>query len=742
MITTGVAPSFIGRSQELDQLQWLVASNRLVTVMGAPGAGKTRLAFEAAARVADQFPGGVYVCELAPIAAPPLVRTALATSLGFPPEAPGDLGTLIHDRFGSKPTLIVVDNCEHVKAEVAQTILSMLSAPSGLRILATSRERLRVATETAWALPSLSPEEALRLLVMRVAAVDASFELNAGNRSALLEICDRLERLPLALELVAARLALLPALEVAQMLNQALNLLTGGEGRHRTMTAALDWSVALLPPTSAQDLWRLSVFPSPFALEAAAIVLEASRPEALDRLGRLRDASLLVSERSGVSARFRLLEPIRQYAAARLEHETSKHEVRRLHALYVVTRAKWIGARLLGTDEQAAALAAFGDLLPDLRIAFAWCHDAQLNWAGEIMGHTGWAWEITGRVREGEALERRALEVTTDPADRARLFVRLAGLTQRRDDYEAGNVANQGIVEARNGDNRQELAFALCFAGCYDLSDSGEEKFDEAAAIGGETRDRLIPAFVSTFRGIRRGNAGDMKVARMHHEDAVARCTALGDAWLIAQTTSNLVDACQDLDDVGAVRKHLRTVLRILVEHADWIAAFYALMFTANLAVRTGRAADALRILSLCRRLREEIGLPFRNLEEVEQTARAALGGRSRQAKHAIDGDRLDLVDGLRLALDIVEKPSRFVSARTGRRDPITGLTQREHQVVRLVAAGLTNRAIATKLFMTERSAEGHVERIRNKLDVHSRGEIALWAEEHGLAPSEAIEQN
>lgn len=736
-----IAPAFVGRTGELDQVERLLRGSRLLTVMGAPGAGKTRLAFEAAARLTQHFSGGVYVCELAPVATPPLVRAAIATALGFPPELSGDLGVQIRHKFGDAPTLIILDNCEHVRAEVAKAITSILSATSKFRVLATSRERLRTAGETAWTLPSLSLEEALQLLALRVAAVDATFEVTAGNRSALVEVCDRLERLPLALELVAARLALLPAHEVAQMLNGALDLLSDGENsdRHRTMAAALDWSVALLPTTSVVDLWRISVFPATFTLEAAAIVLEASSAETLNRLAVLRDASLLVADTSGVLAKFRLLEPIRQYALAHLAGGPIEDDVRRLHAVHVVGRAEWIGTRLLGTREQATALEAFVDLLPDLRQAVDWCQYAQPTWLAPIMGHTGWAWEITSRVREGEALERRALELTRDPADRARLLVRLAGLTQRRDHGEAAYVANQAIAEARKADCYQELGFALCFSGSYDTSDSGEVKFDEATAIANETRDVLVPAFVSTLRGGRYAATGKIEAGRIDHENAVALSRAMGDIWLTTQTATNLISAYLQLDDLGNARSYLCSTLRVLIEHPDWLASLYVLNESAILASRSGRAPDALRLVGACRRLCDEIGLPFSRLAEVEPTARKAIAGHLKPAKYLTEGGRLALLDALKLALDVAETPSQFVSRRTARRDPVTGLTQREGEVVQLIAGGLSNREIASKLFITERSAEGHVERIRNKLDVRSRSQIAVWAEQHGLRPKQPI---
>jgi non-specific serine/threonine protein kinase len=210
--------------------------------MGAPGAGKSRLALEVVKRLSARFKAGAFVCELAAIGDPSLVKTSIAASLGFAPEIQGDLGELVRRRFAKDSLLLLVDNCEHVRAEVALAMETLLGAAAEIRVLTTSRERLRVPGERAWTLPPLKPDEALQLIADRVTSVDAAFAINAGNQGDLREICVRVDGLPLALELVAPRSTLLPPAEVARMLDDSLGLLVGGSGqaRHRTMTAALD----------------------------------------------------------------------------------------------------------------------------------------------------------------------------------------------------------------------------------------------------------------------------------------------------------------------------------------------------------------------------------------------------------------------------------------------------------------------------------------------------------------------
>ena len=727
-----VAP-FVGRSRELDEVERLLSGSRLVTVIGTGGAGKTRLASEAALRIAYRFPAGIFVCDLAPIADPAAVEAAFAAAFGFAPEARGDLGALTRQRLGEDSALLVVDNCEHLKSKVAPTLLSILEAAPGLRVLATSRERLGLAGETDWTVPSLRPDEALQLLVIRAATLDAAFEVSPKNQAALTEICARLEGLPLALELVAPRLALLPAVQVARMLDDALSVLGrgGGPARHRTMRATLDWSVALIRPAARADLWRLAIFPATFGLDAAATVLDASAVPALDRLTTLRDASLLVADTGGPAARFRLLEPVRQYAAGHLAGAHDEDEVRRRHALYVLRRAEWIGAHVLGTPEQEAALTAFAELLPDIRQAVAWGLEAEPAWAARIVGHTGWAWEITSRLREGEALERITLEAATDVGDRARLLTRLASMASRRGDPAVVAISDAAIAAARASDLQRELGMALGF-GIDGLTPEGgatqlnkvAAQLDEIAIVAAETGDAVLLGCEHFFRGNLCSRNGNLVVARAHYEAATACFRALGDRWLTTQATLNLVLICLELGDNQAGRQYLRPLLPSLLEHPDWVAAPILLLHTARLASQTGRPKDALRLVAAQRRLREELGAVQRDTIEIERAARAALRGRSEVGQHLAEGAQLSVNDALALARDVVEQPA----PRPDRR-----VTRRELEIVQLIGRGRSNREIADQLHVSVRTVEGHVEHVLNKLNFRSRVEIATWAAERSL---------
>jgi len=725
MSDSQLEPPLVGRSRELEEVGRLLGDSRLLTVMGAAGAGKTRLALQAASRFASRFTAGVFICELAAIGDPTLVQAAIAASLGFAPEVRGDFGARARERIGEDSALLLVDNCEHVRAQVALTLRTLLEAAPGLRVLATSRERLRMTGETAWTLPPLNPKEAFLLLVTRAAAIDASFGVGLDNRAALTEICARLDGLPLALELVAPRLVLLPATEVAHMLDDTLGVLIGGEGpaRHRTLRGALDWSASLLRSSARDDLWRLSVFPASFTLAAASTVLDAPTLEALDRLAMLRDTSLLIADIAGATARFRLLEPVRQYALEHLAASGYEEEARRRHALHVLRSAEWIGARLLGTSEQAAALTAFANLLPDLRQAVAWSLEPEPAWAARIVGHTGWAWEITSRLREGEALERIALDAATADDDRARLLTRLASLVVRRGGSEAEAVAAAAIDAARRAEDRRELGMALCF-GTWDQPLDAAIKLDEAATIASETGDALLTTVVPFFRAHNSSRAGDLDKARDYLEVAAAGIRALGDQWITTVVTSNLVNVCLQLGDNHAARKHLRSVWPSLLDHPDWAGAPPFLFHAARLASRTGRPADALRLVAAQRRLTDEIGAGQWDTNEIERSARAELHSRSGVRKHISEGVGLSLIGALALARAVVEEPA----PRPDRR-----LSPRELEIARLIGRGLSNREIADELNRSVRTVEDHVKHLLTKLDFRSRVQIATWAAENSL---------
>jgi predicted ATPase len=354
--------SFIGRERDIAEVKRLLATSRLLTMTGAGGTGKTRLALQVAAGLLDAsaFPDGVWLIELAPLAEPVLVPQSVATVLGLR-ETPGrPITAVLVDDLGPKRALLVLDNCEHLIAACAELAELLLRTCPRLTILATSREALGIAGESAYQVPSLSlpqpnqlnsldavaQSEAVRLLVERAVGVQAGFALTRANLSAVVQVCQQLDGMPLAIELAVARLRMLPLGEIAARLDDRFRLLTGGHRtalpRHQTLQALIDWSYELLTGPEQILLRRLAVFAGGWTLEAAEAVCAGdgvAAGDVFDLLGHLIDKSLVQVDRLAATggAWYRLLETIRQYALSKLTASGEADAVRRPHAAYYLT---------------------------------------------------------------------------------------------------------------------------------------------------------------------------------------------------------------------------------------------------------------------------------------------------------------------------------------------------------------------------------------------------------------------
>jgi non-specific serine/threonine protein kinase len=388
--------SFIGREQEMAEVAGLLASTRLLTLTGTGGVGKTRLALQVAAAQLDSYAQGVWLVGLAPLADSTLVPGTVLAALGVP-EQPGRLPlAALLDALRTRQLLLLLDNCEHLLDACAGLAEALLRACPHLRIMATSREPLGLAGESRWRVPSLavpgadqaaSPTAvarcaAVRLFVERVRAVQPAFALTAANAAAVAEVCARLDGIPLALELAAARLSALGMAELAARLDQQLRLLTGGSRtalpRQRTLQATVAWSYDLLTSQEQTLFARLSVFAGGWSLEAAETVGadEIIAAEAvLDLLARLVDKSLVLAEETADgSTWYRLQETLRQYGQERLAAAEETAQAQRRHAAYYLALVERFDRVITGT-EQLAWLARLERELDNLRAALALCLD-------------------------------------------------------------------------------------------------------------------------------------------------------------------------------------------------------------------------------------------------------------------------------------------------------------------------------------------------------------------------------
>ena len=366
------ATSFVGRAEELRGIAQALAQSRLVTLTGVGGVGKTRLSIEVATQAAGEYPDGCWFCDLAPARDGDTVLRIIASSLGAALRPGVSLEASITEHCQARQLLAVLDNCEQVLDPAAQIAGTLLRECRGVRILATSREALDVDGEQVFAVGSLSVREpamtaehieisdAVQLFADRAAAAQRGFRLDAGSAQAAAEITRRLDGIPLAIELAAARVAVLPVPQIAALLDERFQLLTGGRRtspeRHQTLRATIDWSYDLLSGEEQRAFDCLGVFPGSFDLDAASAVMgaQAGPWEVLDTLAAMVSKSMVTPDQAhGAEARYRLLETLRQYGLERLRQRGKLDAVQRRHAQHFAAFAKQAGTALLGPDELA-----------------------------------------------------------------------------------------------------------------------------------------------------------------------------------------------------------------------------------------------------------------------------------------------------------------------------------------------------------------------------------------------------
>ena len=709
--------AFVGRGRELAEVARLAAGARLLTVTGAPGAGKSRFAVELARRLLPGHPDGAWWVDVAQLSGPAELAAAVAPR--------------------GRRTLLLLDGCEHVLAASAALARTLLDSEPDLRILATSRERLGIAGEVAWTLPPLGPDGPL-LFVERLHASAPDLALDERAATAVVRICRRLDGLPLAIELAAARAGLLPLAEIEARLSDRFRLLTAGDRdappRHRTLRAAVDWSHDRLTEPERTLFARLSVFAGGFTLAGAEAVCADGRlpvEEILDALGRLVDRSLLAAgDRRPTGAPFRLLETLRAYAAERLAGLGEAEEMARRHAAYHA----W-----LEPDERHEAMLARpapGER-ENLRAALAWALEHEPELAARLALRLSAHWVAGRRLDEGRAWTARCLAANPSRS-RARCWALGAGawLAQFQDDQTAAAAAiEEGLAIARELDDPEETAWALIRAG--DLAQrsgdfaAAEARLDEADRVAsGPARLTLL-----FHRGHVRGHLGRLAGAR---ED-LQRCRVLaaeaGLAGALPYCDARLGELMLVAGRPGDARPHLLDALRALRAGGQVWNAGHLLECLAWLAAQEGRPWRALRLSGGAAGLRDECGcaepralrerllrglLPaHRTLGRADATA-ALAEGRAAPRAHLVA-----------YALEEARWEGRSPAPRPR---PPAGLSRRELEIVTLLAEGLTNQRIADRLAISRRTAEGHVASIRGKLGFTTRAQVAAWAVAQGLA--------
>ncbi len=562
--------SFVGREKELREIQKLVQVARLLTLTGTGGAGKTRLSLQVAANVIDQFQHGVWFVELAPLSDPNLVTQVVATTLGLREPAGRTLIDLLKEHLRDKKLLLILDNCEHVIEACAQWADTLLRAASHLKILASSREALGVTGEITYPVPPLSfPKiemqadietltqyESVRLFVERARAVQPSFAVTEANAAALAQICQRLDGIPLALELAAARVRGLTVEQIAARLDDRFRLLTSTSRtvlpRQQTLRAAIDWSYSLLSDTERVLFQQLSVFAGGWSLEAAEQVAAGhrlQREDVLDVLMRLVDKSLVVVEQQASVARYRFLETIREYAQETLLESGEEYvtRVQNRHLDYFLSFVQAVDQMLRGA-EQKSALVALDRELDNLRAALAWSSKSN-NVEAELRLATGlWRyWRVRSYFSEGRNWLEDALAKSEQaaPSARAKALLGAGSLANYQADYaRAHQLLQKSLALHRALDDKQGIAY------CLNLLSHGEmmmgnfaaarAALEESLAIFRELGDTRGVGYSLYFLGSMHLSSDDLAAARPLLEESLRHLKAAGDRWWVGNTLIQL----------------------------------------------------------------------------------------------------------------------------------------------------------------------------------------------------------
>ena len=678
--------SFIGRAREIAEVKRLLGATRLVTLTGSGGGGKTRLALQVAADVVDGYPDGVWLAEFAPIADPALVPKTVASALKVPEQPGREMTDTLVGTLRSKALLLVLDNCEHLLAACANLAVALLRACPQVHTLATSREGLGVPGETLWQVPSLSvPEDirqlppsnelvlydAVRLFVDRAVATAPGFAVTKENAPAVAQVCHRLDGIPLAIELAAARIKVLSVEQIAARLDDRFRLLTGGSPillpRHQTLRGAIDWSYNLLSELERGLLRRLSVFAGGWTLEAAESVCAGGSVEAaviLDLLTSLVDKSLVLAETQRGEARYRLLETMRQYGWDKLQESGEVNDFRGRHRDWYLTLAEQAASELKGA-RQALWLERLENEHDNLRAALEWSRadrngaEAGLRLAGALVvfwiRHGHWS---EGRWWTESALARGA---EAPPAAALKALHGAANLARRQGDYSrARALAEKGLRTCRELEDNQMGAWFLFRLGQVAYL---QEQYERATALLekslNSSHERSLIGIVLADLGLVARYQGDYARAIVFYNKSLDVLNEIGDKWHIALVHRSLGYVALAQNDYVRASAFLVQGLNLCGELGDRYVTQGCLQGLARVAHGTGHYERAVRLFGAAKALREVLGALLPPVDQADHdksvaSARAALGGPAFAAAWA-EGRAMTLEQAIEYALSMAK---------------------------------------------------------------------------------------
>jgi non-specific serine/threonine protein kinase len=675
--------SFVGRAQEIAQLEELVTANRLVTLTGAGGAGKTRLAIEVANPLVETFADGVWLVELAALSDPQLVPKAVAQALALKDQPARPVMETLNDYLVSKKLLLVLDNAEHLLEGCAQFVDLILRRSPHVAMLVTSRERLGMAGELTYRVPSLTvpgpgdnvaPDallayEGVRLFVERASLLRPDFSVTSENAASLASICYRLDGIPLAIELAAPRLRSMSVEELSQRLDQRFALLTDGSRtalpRHRTLRSTIDWSYDLLTDVEQAMLRRAAVFAGGWTLAAAEHVCTEDGIEKSGTIGlltTLADKNLIITEEHEGATRYRMLETIRQYARDRLRETSEESRWRNRHFAWVLALAEESFEPLTGPD-QGPWLNRMARELDNFRAALRWAIEQKLPDALRMAPNLSRWWVRRAHVMEAREWFSRLLDIIPrDQAkrDRGRALSAVGNLALSQGDHdEAERLFRESLALYRELDDARRLAgvqtnLALLALARGRYADA-EPLLVECATLARSLDDAHLLAVNLGNLAIVVHARGDCDKAATLFEESLTLARDVGDIFLTSEVLSARGRAeCREGNLEFAEASFVES-LTIACDLTNPDAAAQALEGFAELAAARHASKRAATILGAAARLREETGLA-RSVHEERDHKRMAAAARAALGDDAFDeawreGSAMDLEESVRYAL-------------------------------------------------------------------------------------------
>ena len=769
--------SFIGRKKELVEVHQLLTQARLLTLTGVGGCGKTRLARQVAAELAanSSFAGGVWFVEFASLNDPNLVPQEVAQTLGIREVFDRPAISLLVDHLEEKHLLLIFDNCEHLLVACAGLAEKLLLASSGLYILATSREPLGVPGETTFLVPSLSlPDQvhwlpsselaeydAPALFVERAQAVLPAFRPTEQNASAILQLCRRLDGIPLAIELAAARVNVLTVEQIAARLDDRFNLLTSSNRaavlpRHQTLQATIDWSYELLTEKDRVLFRRLAVFAGGFTLEAAEAACTGDgieQSEILDGLARLVSKSLIVAEiLEQREARYHLLETIREYAFHRLRESGEENKMRGHHCDWFLALAEESRARWRGPAQKEV----FNQLETEhdnLRAALEWARlEEALSERALRLGGALWRfWQIHDHLREGRQHLAQILSLPQTQAHttaRARALYGAGYLALMQGDY----TSSQGYFEDNLAMARQLNDALLIANAIYGLgilaryrgdNQRAVERLEDSLVLFRQLGDR-VGEYVSLFNLAEAATArGEYQQAETLHEASLELKRAQDDEWSIANSLICLATLARLQGQNDRAIKLIKDGLELFRKIGDRSNIANSLLEFSAIAIARGHSQQGIQLYAAADTLLEALGYSsddsYRAQSEHPLTMLRSKIGETRFKAAWEKGRALTLDQAIEQALGLSSLLASQVDSATpskrGEEDQarLPPLNERELEVLRLIADGLSNREIAARLVIALSTVKWHINNLFGKLSVRSRTQAIAQAKELGL---------